>query len=111
MHRGRWEVSLQPSIPLIFAIILALNVGKMKSQSMAQLTIYIDDRTQEKARRAARRENRSLSSWVCEQLRLATDKGEVWPEDFGNLFGSIEDAQFDVPEELPVGSDTQRMSL
>lgn len=78
---------------------------------MAQLTIYIDEQTQEKARQAARRENRSLSSWACEQLRLAAEKGEVWPEGFGGLFGSIEDAQFEAPDELKAEADTQRMKL
>lgn len=78
---------------------------------MAQLTIYLDMKTQEKAKRAARRENRSVSSWACEQLRLAADEGEVWPEGFGQLFGSIEDSAFKVPAELEAGADTFRASL
>jgi hypothetical protein len=78
---------------------------------MAQLTIYIDEQTQERARQAARRENRSLSSWACEQLRLAADRGEIWPEGFGKLYGSIDDSEFAVPDELKAEADTQRMNL
>lgn len=78
---------------------------------MAQLTIYLDAETQEKAKRAAKRENRSMSSWACEQLRLAADRGEVWPEGFGQLFGSIEDPAFGVPEKMNAAADTERASL
>jgi plasmid stability protein len=78
---------------------------------MAQLTIYLDEKTQAKARRAAKRAGRSLSGWAREQLSAAADGGEHWPEGFWKLSGSIEDDSFEEPEELDAGTDTAREPL
>lgn len=79
---------------------------------MAQVTIYLDSDTAQKTRRAAERERKSLSSWAREKLRKAADETEdVWPEDFFDLFGSIRDETFTVPDELPASRDTDRHPL
>lgn len=78
---------------------------------MPQLTIYLDERTQLKARRAAKRAGRSVSAWAREQLSAAADAGEQWPEGYAGLFGSITDPSFVVPERPSWQPDLQRESL
>ncbi|MFP4166366.1 MAG: hypothetical protein ACLFUF_04265 [Opitutales bacterium] len=78
---------------------------------MAQLTIYLDEKTQAKAKRAAERANRSLSRWAREKLSAAADEGQSWPEGFTDLFGSIRDDSFGGIEALDPESDSTRESL
>ena len=78
---------------------------------MAQLTIYIDEKTQAKAKRAAKRANRSLSSWACEQLSAAADEGQSYPKGYLELFGSIPDPNFKKHNDLDDTSDSPRESL
>ncbi|MEO0509701.1 MAG: hypothetical protein AAF065_07570 [Verrucomicrobiota bacterium] len=78
---------------------------------MAQLTIYIDEETQAKAKLAAKRANRSLSSWACEQLSAAADDGQIWPEDYFSLFGSIKDPEFKQHDDLDNVADSPREAL
>ncbi|MDP4610470.1 MAG: hypothetical protein NWT02_04730 [Opitutales bacterium] len=78
---------------------------------MAQLTIYIDEKTQAKAKQAAKRANRSLSSWACEQLSAAAEEGQSWPEGYFELFGSVQDPSFSRHDDLDSASDSPRESL
>lgn len=78
---------------------------------MAQLTIYLDDETQAKAKRAAVQANCSLSRWAREQLSAAADMGQTWPEGYFDLFGSITDPSFKEIDALDPGSDSSRVSL
>jgi hypothetical protein len=63
---------------------------------MPQVTVYLDKRTEQKARSAAKRAGKSLSGWLRAVIELAPE-GE-WPSDFERLFGSINDERFVVPE-------------
>jgi hypothetical protein len=63
---------------------------------MPQVTVYLDKRTEQKARSAAKRAGKSLSGWLRAVIELAPE-GE-WPSDFERLFGSISDERFVVPE-------------
>ena len=75
---------------------------------MAQLTIYLDEETQRKAKAAAEREGRSLSSWARDCLSEAARDVDDWPKNFAGLFGSLAGESFDEPEEIASGIDTQR---
>lgn len=78
---------------------------------MAQLTIYLDEKTQAKAKSAAKRANCSLSRWVREQLSAAADEGQSWPEGYFELFGSVRDASFKETQAMDPELDSPRASL
>jgi len=78
---------------------------------MAQLTIYLDEKTQAKAKRAAKLANCSLSRWAREQLSAAADEGQSWPEGYFELFGSVQDASFEAPEAIDPELDSPRAAL
>ena len=80
-------------------------------ESMPQLNIYLDERTQIKARQAAKRAGCSLSSWARQQLSAAADTGKVWPEGYFDLYASIDDPEFNAPEELPDDLNAKREAL
>ena len=63
---------------------------------MAQVTVYLDAKTERKARSAAKRSGKSLSAWLRTIIEAAPE-GE-WPPDFEHLFGSVEDPQFVAPK-------------
>ena len=63
---------------------------------MPQVTVYLDKRTEQKARSAAKRAGKSLSGWLRAVIQQAPE-GE-WPGDFEGLFGSIADKRFVAPE-------------
>ena len=66
---------------------------------MGQVTIYLDDKTEEKLRSAADEEDLSKSQWVA---RLIKNKvRNEWPRSFVNLAGAW--ADFSEPEELKEG--------
>lgn len=56
---------------------------------MAQVTIYLDDETQDRARAAAQSQGVSLSKWIAERIRLGalTD----WPVHVRELAGAWSD--------------------
>lgn len=56
---------------------------------MGQVTIYIDDETEQKARASARAEGMSLSKWVAGRIKHRT-RGE-WPESVRALAGAWSD--------------------
>ncbi len=53
---------------------------------MSQVTIYIDDDTEERTRTAARAAGVSLSRWIADVLRSRV--GAAWPADVVALGGS-----------------------
>ncbi|MCP5464740.1 MAG: CopG family transcriptional regulator [Deltaproteobacteria bacterium] len=63
---------------------------------MSQVTIYLDDKTEQAARKAAKDSGLSLSRWIVSLIKRK-EKTE-WPEGFQNIAGSIED--FPDPEDL-----------
>lgn len=78
---------------------------------MAQLSIYLDEKTQMKAKNAAKRANCSLSHWAREQLSAAADEGQSWPEGYFDLFGSVQDSSFKEVEAIEPELDSPRASL
>ena len=63
---------------------------------MAQVTIYLDKKTEQKARSAAKRSGKSLSAWLRTIIQTAPEA--EWPRDFERLFGAIKDERFVAPE-------------
>jgi hypothetical protein len=63
---------------------------------MAQITIYLDKKTEKKARSAAKRAGKSLSAWLRTVIEVAPEP--EWSHDFAGLFGSIRDERFVAPE-------------
>ncbi|MBE2202999.1 MAG: toxin-antitoxin system, antitoxin component [Chthoniobacterales bacterium] len=63
---------------------------------MAQLTIYLDAKSEGLIERAAKREALSLSRWAREKLILAAG-APTWPEGYASVLGSISDESFQAP--------------
>lgn len=76
---------------------------------MPQVSLYLNDKTYAKVRRAAEAEAMSVSKWVAEKLTHAMD--EDWPEGFDKLFGSITDESFQAPKRESFASDAARETL
>lgn len=76
---------------------------------MAQISLYIDEKTLKKIELAAKIENISISKYVTrkmnETLRIS------WPDNFDSLFGSITDKTFNFVEQLSTGDDIPRERL
>ncbi len=73
---------------------------------MAQLTVYLDDRTRTRIEVAARKARTSVSQWVKEQLTAALENR--WPADYFELLGSLADSDLKRPPELDAGDDIPR---
>jgi hypothetical protein len=63
---------------------------------MPQVTIYLDEDTQKRVKKAARAEGVSLSKWIAASLREKTES--TWPKAFLDLAGAFPD--FPTLEEL-----------
>ena len=68
----------------------------MQVYVVAQITIYLDEITEKKARSAAKQAGKSLSAWLRAVIETAPEP--EWPNDFVRLFGSIADETFVGPE-------------
>lgn len=77
---------------------------------MAQVTIYLDQDTEERMQRAAREAGQSRSRWVADVIREKV-RAE-WPESFRNLIGTWGD-DFPELEEIreSLGKDIPRKAL
>ena len=76
---------------------------------MPQISLYIDKETLKKVEKAALTAKTSISTWVGKQLRKSLRTS--YPEDFQNLFGSIQDKTFTAPERKSFVTDAKRESL
>lgn len=76
---------------------------------MPQISLYVDEPTLKKVEYAAARQHKSLSKWVVEQLKTKIDP--IYPPDYENLFGSVNDSTFSRSEELSYENDVKRESL
>ena len=76
---------------------------------MPQVSLYLNEKTYTKVRRAAEAESISISKWVSEKLdqTIAAD----WPDGFDKLFGSINDDSFIAPRRNTFSSDAVRERL
>jgi tRNA(fMet)-specific endonuclease VapC len=76
---------------------------------MGQVTIYLDKKTEDEARRAAKQSGKFLSRWIAEAVQeKARDE---WPEALRGLIGSAPDfPDADSPRSGP-GKDAKRLGL
>ncbi len=56
---------------------------------MAQITIYLPDEVENKARRAAKADGKSVSRWIADQLGSRLD--DAWPRGVLDAAGAIPD--------------------
>lgn len=74
---------------------------------MSQITLYLDEETQELVERSAKAQGVSKSRWVAEIIRKHA--GEAWPQDCLDLAGSFPDFPLrDEPAE-PAAKDAARL--
>jgi len=71
---------------------------------MAQLTIYLDAKSDRLIERAAKRDALSLSRWAREKLILAAG-APAWPEGYAEVLGSISDRSFQAPADTARSRD------
>ncbi|MDZ7754798.1 hypothetical protein [Rhodohalobacter sp.] len=76
---------------------------------MPQISLYIDKNTLEKIEKAAEYEKLSISGWVGKQLKKSLHSN--YPDSFQNLFGSVNDETFTIPEREPFAVDADRESF
>ncbi|MCW7490914.1 toxin-antitoxin system, antitoxin component [Leptospira meyeri] len=73
---------------------------------MPQLSLYLDQDTLKKIELAAKKEKVSISQWVKGKLQNSFEK--KWPDNFFQLYGSIDDKSFDKPDSLSFKDDSKR---
>ena len=76
---------------------------------MAQVTIYLDEETEQKARAAARSKGVSLSKWVAERVRRGALSDS--PDYVRELAGAWSDLPSAEQLRKPKGRDTRRGRL
>lgn len=76
---------------------------------MAQVTIYLDDETQDKARAAARSQGVSLSKWIAQRIQHGTLS--VWPAHVRELAGAWCDLPAAEKLRKPRGRDARRTRI
>ena len=76
---------------------------------MPQVSLYLNEKTYLKVRRAAEAESMSVSRWISKKLERATIAD--WPNGFDRLFGSISDDSFTAPDRDALATDAIRESL
>ncbi|MCB1199253.1 MAG: toxin-antitoxin system, antitoxin component [Leptospiraceae bacterium] len=70
---------------------------------MPQLSLYLDADTMKAVETKAKQKNLSLSKYVQEAIRK--DVSTDWPVGFFDLFGSIKDSTFTLPDQLNFNDD------
>jgi len=73
---------------------------------MPQISLYIDEATLRKVESAASRQHVSISKWVAEQIRSKVEP--VYPKDYEDLFGSLQEDSLVRPEDLDRTLDIPR---
>lgn len=76
---------------------------------MAQLTVYIDEKTLKKIGFAAQAERSSISQWVKSRLTCSLESS--WPEGYFNLFGRLKKINLKRPSPLKLYQDIDREKL
>lgn len=65
---------------------------------MGQLNVYVPDELEEKIKREAKREGKSVSAFVLEAVKNKVDP-QSWNEEFLNTFGAAENLDLEEPED------------
>ncbi len=76
---------------------------------MAQITIYVDERTRRRIARAAKASKVSVSTWAREILAGAVH--DKWPAGWFDLFGRLRGTAIEPPPELDHRDDARRARL
>ncbi len=76
---------------------------------MAQVTIYMDDKTAKRIQKEANAEHSSVSKWVKSKILQFFQK--EWSEDFKKTLGSLKETDFQEPAELSLNNDIPREKL
>ena len=76
---------------------------------MAQLTIYLPDEIEQKARRAAKVDRKSVSRWVAEQVSRKLE--DAWPQAVLDAAGAAPDFPDVVKFRKGLGRDAARERL
>ncbi|MDR1068175.1 MAG: hypothetical protein LBL36_02885 [Clostridiales Family XIII bacterium] len=76
---------------------------------MAQLSLYLDNTIYEQLTERAKAAHKSKSLYVSESLQRSFDSG--WREGFFDLFGSIKDESFRVPDDPAFSGDEKGIRL
>ena len=77
---------------------------------MAQITLYIDEKSMDLFKKAAQKEKESVSSWA--KRRLMRSLQSYWPKGFFQLAGSLKDVDdFRAPEDVSWDKVGHRKSL
>ena len=81
----------------------------MFGDEIPQVSLYLDKPLYKEVESIVKKRGVSMSSFVSGVLKEYIENG--WPEGYFDLFGSIDDETFDVPEEIPWSFDSKRESL
>ena len=73
---------------------------------MAQLTIYLDEKTLKKVERIAGQQKVSLSKWMKQRVEEYFES--AWPEDFRAVLGSLDEDDLGRPESLSAPNNCSR---
>jgi hypothetical protein len=76
---------------------------------MAQVTIYLPDDVARDVRARAKRAGKSLSAYIAALARgerQARSKGDQWPKEFWELYGSWE-GDFPIPDDPAPADDVE----
>ena len=76
---------------------------------MAQLTIYLDDKTLDSITKSAKGEKDSVSRWVKKRLSASLETG--WPEGYFNVFGALSKVDLERPKAPSWKDDRKRVEL
>ena len=77
---------------------------------MAQLTIYIDDKTLARIERSASQEKDSISRWVKKRLTASLDE-KGWPAGYFEFLQSAPCKEIEIPRDLSSDLDCKRAKL
>ncbi|MFH1288794.1 MAG: toxin-antitoxin system, antitoxin component [bacterium] len=73
---------------------------------MPQISLYIDQDILDKIEKIADIEHLSISKWVNKKVKNALNNN--WPDNYFNLYGSINDNKFIKPKGLLFKNDIKR---
>lgn len=76
---------------------------------MGQVSIYLDDDMLDKIKKASEMSDVSVSKWI--RTHLNESLKNQYPEGYFELYGSLAEADFQRPEQVPFEEDTPREPL
>ncbi len=71
---------------------------------MPQVSLYLDEPSMENLRKEAAHAEVSLSKYVAQLIQDHRERDE-WPQDYWNIYGSLNDESFQVPKDYDASLD------